>query len=104
MLFSQTHVKERKKIGTVAILSCVGLFDVSCHSTENLCQMPFSELHYLVCSSFTMLLGIYIPFLFFLRPYLVFPAARHSESCSVVFESHDGKLGCDENFNKVNLS
>ena len=65
--------------------------------------MPFSELHYLVCSSFTMLLGIYIPFLFFLRPYLVFPAARHSESCSVVFESHDGKLGCDENFNKVNL-
>ena len=66
--------------------------------------MPFSELHYLVCSSFTMLLGIYIPFLFFLRPYLVFPAARHSESCSVVFESHDGKLGCDENFNKVNLS
>ena len=89
--------------------------------------MPFSELPYLVCSScvkchlvsciilfvlvssryssLKMLLGIYIPFLlFFLRPYLVFPVARHSESCSVVFESHDGKLGCDENFNEDDFS
>ena len=89
--------------------------------------MPFSELPYLVCSScvkchlvsctilfvpvssryssLKMLLGIYIPFLlFFLGSYLVFPVARHSESCSVVFESHDGKLGCDENLNEDDFS
>ena len=35
MLFSQTLVKERKHFGTVAILSCVGFFDVSYKLVSN---------------------------------------------------------------------
>ena len=110
MLFIQTHFKERKSFGTATIFSYLVLFDVSCHS-KTCIKCYFVSCIFLVCSQFPRGIphwrctwNLYSIFLFFiLRPYLVYPAARHSENCSVVFESHDGKLGCDESFNEVEL-